>query len=36
MPDVRTPRPRQAGVARYAEIQRALETAIVSGDWPPG
>lgn len=36
MPDLRTPRPRQTGVARYAEIQRALETAIVSGDWPPG
>ena len=24
------------GVARYAEIQRALEAAIFSGDWPPG
>ncbi|WMT75970.1 histidine utilization repressor [Bradyrhizobium sp. Ash2021] len=23
-------------MARYAEIQRALETAIFSGDWPPG
>lgn len=23
-------------MARYVEIQRALQTAIVSGDWPPG
>src|SRR5882724_8525826 len=23
-------------VARYTEIQRALEGAIVSGEWPPG
>jgi GntR family histidine utilization transcriptional repressor len=36
MSDRRTPRPRQNAVARYAEIQRALEIAIVSGDWPPG
>src|ERR1700744_6004734 len=30
------PRNPQTGVARYAEIQRALETAIFSGDLPPG
>lgn len=24
------------GLPRYAQIRRALETAIVSGDWPPG
>jgi len=37
MPEVRMPlRNPQNGVARYAEIQRALETAIFSGDWPPG
>lgn len=39
MPDARTsPRTsaRSNGVARYTEIQRALESAIFSGDWPPG
>lgn len=39
MPDIRRLRrtnPRTNGVARYTEIQRALETAIFSGDWPPG
>jgi GntR family histidine utilization transcriptional repressor len=37
MPEVRMPRRNpQNGVARYAEIQRALKAAILSGDWPPG
>jgi GntR family transcriptional regulator, histidine utilization repressor len=37
MPDPEMSQPaRLSGVSRYAEIQRALETAIFSGDWPPG
>lgn len=37
MPDLHTPqRTGPGGISRYAEIQRALETAIFSGDWPPG
>src|SRR5437660_12546547 len=27
---------RRNGVARYVAIRRALESAIFSGDWPPG
>lgn len=36
MPDPSSLRPRRHGGVRYVEIQHALETAIVSGDWPPG
>jgi len=38
MPErVRKKNPRRAtAVPRYTEIRRALESAIVSGDWPPG